>query len=457
MRRKKCQTEKAFQKKFWNAFFLRIFPQGVCAMEMLTRWNSLLWQWILPVLLTAAALVCGIRQRLYPVRGLGGVLRRTYGSLLSRRADRAQRRVFASALAATMGTGNLVGTALALMTGGPGAVFWMWVSALLGMLLVCAENRLAAQYRSSKSVGTVAYLRFGLNSRFLPVFFSICCMLAALGMGNLAQSSTVAQTAHSFGVPLPFAGIVTAGVLGVILCGGSRRIGGAAAWLMPLLCGGYLLGCFVLIGLHIRALPDALMQIFRGAFGIRQAGAGISAAIFLNSMRTGLCRGIFSNEAGLGSSAMLHTDAADASAQGEWAAAEVFADTLVSCTATALVILTAPVSSAENAAGLLLDAFSAGLGRYAGVFLGICMMLLAFATMLGWYRCGEVSACWLFGNRAAPVFRAGYLLAAFAGALGEPDWVWTFCDCVNGVMALPNLYALLRLNPQKQKKFFSRR
>ncbi|MBR5722483.1 MAG: sodium:alanine symporter family protein [Oscillospiraceae bacterium] len=415
-------------------------------MHWLTAWNGLLWQWILPVLLTGTAIVCGIRQRGRPVRGFSGVLRRTYGSLLSRRADRQQRRVFASALAATMGTGNLVGTALAVMTGGAGARFWMWVSALLGMLLVYAENRLAARYRRDGFGGTAAYLRFGLNSRFLTVFFSFCCMLAALGMGDLAQSSTVAQTAHSFGIPLPAAGCVTAALLLLILSGGGKRIGGVAAWLMPLLCGGYLLGCFWLIGMHLRALPGALMQILRGAFGIRAAGAGISAAAFLCSMRTGICRGMFSHEAGLGSSAMLHMDAENAAEQGEWAAAEVFADTLVSCTATALVILTAPRSGAQDAAGLLLDVFSAGLGQYARVFLGICMMLLAFATMLGWYRCGEGCACALFGTRAAPVFRAAYLLAAFAGALGEPAWIWTFCDCMNGMTALPNLYALLRLH-----------
>ena len=417
-------------------------------MRLLTAWNGLLWQWILPLLLTAAAIVCGIRQRFYPVRGFSGVLRRTYGSLLSRNADSAQRRVFASALAATMGTGNLVGTALAVMTGGAGAVFWMWISALFGMLLVCAENTLAAKYRGGGFSGTVAYLRNGLRSRFLPVFFSFCCMLTALGMGDLAQSSTIAQTAHSFGIPLPAAGLVTAGLLCVILYGGGRRVGGVTVLLMPLLCGGYLLGCFVLIGMHVRALPGALMQIFRGAFGIRPAGCGISAAVFLSSVRTGFCRGIFSNEAGLGSSALLHSDAADASAQCEWAAAEVFADTLVSCTATALVILTAPESAAQDAWGLLLAAFSTGFGRYAGVFLSICMILLAFATMLGWYRCGEISACTLFGQRAAPVFKAVYLLAAFAGALGEPVWIWTFCDCANGMTALPNLYALLRLRTE---------
>ena len=426
-------------------------------MFWLTAAKELLWNRILPPLLIVTAIVCGIRQRGRPIRGFGGVLRRTYGSLLRRDADRRQREIFASALAATMGTGNLVGTALALLTGGAGAVFWMWVSALLGMLLVSGENRLAACYRRARQDGTicggtVAYLRYGLHSRFLAGFFSFCCMLAALGMGDLAQSSTIARTALDFGIPLPAAGIVTAVVLGIILCGGSARIGRAAARLMPVICVGYLLGCILMLVLHRHAIPSAFAAILRGACGFRAAGGGFCAALFLRSMHVGICRGIFSHEAGLGSSAMLHMDTADAVRQGEWAAAEVFADTMLSCTATALVILTAPACAETDAAGLLLHAFADGLGRFAGGFLGICMILLAFATMLGWYRCGEASARELFGRGAAPVFRAAYLLAAFAGALGDPAWIWSFCDCANGLMALPNLFALLRLDPPEHAK-----
>ena len=431
-------------------------------MQLLTYWNQILWQWLLPVLLTLTALVCGIRQRGYPVRGFGGVLKRTYGSLLRRGCGREQHKIFASALAATMGTGNLVGTALAIMTGGAGALFWMWVSALLGMILVYAENKLCSRFRHIHADGTVsggpaAALLYGLGSRFSAGCFSFCCVAAALGMGNLAQSSTIAQTAQEFGIPLPCAALVTVLLLAIILQGGRSRIGTVTAYLMPLLCTGYLIGCAVIIVRQIHAVPDVLLQILREAFGFRAAGSGFCAYLLLRTIRTGFCRGIFSNEAGLGSSPLLHLNASAADNQGDWAAAEVFADTLVSCTATALVILTAPVDTqcSRDAAALLLQAFASGLGGAARGFLAICMVLLAFATMLGWFPCGAAACRDLLGTRAASFFPLAYLLAAFAGALWNPAWIWTLCDCANGMMALPNLYALLRLSGKEdtaQKK-----
>lgn len=424
-------------------------------MIWLTKWNTLLWQWMLPVLLTGTAVICGIRQRGRPVRGFHRVLRETFGSLLSDRKNLQQRRIFASALAATMGTGNLVGTALALMTGGAGAIFWMWISALLGMFLVYAENLLGMRYRRRLPDGTViggapAYLRYGLKSSLLAGFFSLCCAVSALGMGVMAQSNTIARTAAGFGIPVPITGLLTAAVLFVILCGGTKRIGNTAVWLMPLLCGLYLLGCAVLLVLHRAALPDAFRLIFREAFGLRAAGGGITASLLMHSLSVGLRRGIFSNEAGLGSSALLHVEAdtKDSASQGKWAAAEVFADTVVCCTATALVILTAPgckPAAAHDPSALLLHAFSGGLGSLAGGFLAVCMVLLAFATMIGWYPCGAAAVRYLFGRGAEPVFLAGYVLLAFAGALGDPGWVFAFCDCCNGLMALPNLCALLVL------------
>lgn len=418
-------------------------------MRILGIWNFLLWQYVLPVLLTATAAVCAVRQKGIPVRGFHRVLHDTFGAILRRESSGGQRRIFASALAATMGTGNLVGTALAVMTGGAGAVFWMWISALVGMVLVYAENVLGIRFRRAGTGGALGYLRYGLKSRVLTALFAFCCMISALGMGNMAQSSTIAQTVRQCGIAPAAAGLATAAVLAVILGGGRRRIGGTAVRLMPVLCGFYLLGCAVLLVRHHAALPDALRRILCGAFGIKQAGCGISAAVMMQSMSIGLRRGIFSNEAGLGSSALLHSDAdTDAETQGKWAAAEVFADTVICCTLTALVILTAPdlpMMCAGDAAGLLLRAFSAGLGAFAGGFLGICMILLAFATMIGWFPCGAACAEYLFGTHAGTAFSAAYLVAAFAGALGSPEWIWAFCDCANAMMALPNLYALLKL------------
>ena len=187
----------------------------------------------------------------------------------------------------------------------------------------------------------------------------------------------------------------------------------------------------------------------REAFGFRAAGSGFAASLLLHAMRVGLCRGIFSNEAGLGSSAMFHADAEPGKedVQGKWAAAEVFADTVICCTATALVVLTAPPSAQSSPAAVLLDAFRSGLGSFASGFLAASMILFALATAIGWFPCGAAAFRYLFGNSAEPVYLALWVSAGFAGAFGSPEWVWAFSDCCNGLMALPNLYAMLRLLP----------
>lgn len=410
----------------------------------------------MPVLLVLTALCCGIRLHGVPVRGLHRVLRDTYGSILLRGCGRKQREIFASSLAATMGTGNLVGTALAVMTGGAGALFWMWISALLGMILVYAENVLAMQYRrqdasGNRIGGALAYLRYGAGKRFPAVFFAGCCIVAALGMGNAAQSSTISQTLTQFGVPVSFCGLVTAVILLLILNGGTARIGRVTVWLMPMLCVFYLLGCAVILIRHAADIPLIFLRIIREAFGFRAAGCGFCASVLMQSMSIGLRRGIFSNEAGLGSSALLHMEADidEPETQGKWAAAEVFADTVICCTATGLVLLTGSPqipAPAANAASVLLAAFSDGLGSLAGGFLAVCMVLLAFATMIGWYPCGAACVRYLFGNKAEPVYLAGYGLICFAGALGSPDWIWQFCDLCNGLMALPNLWGMCKLS-----------
>lgn len=428
-------------------------------MTRLTYCNALLWQWILPAFLLVTVLIYGVRLRGYPVRGLHSVLRDTYGAIVRRGCGQKQKRIVASALAATMGTGNLVGTALAVMTGGAGALLWMWISALLGMILVYAENLLGIQYRRKYADGTLiggtlGYLRFGIGKRSAALF-AVLCTISALGMGSMAQSSTISQTLSHFGASVPLCGLVTAGILLLILRGGTNRIGNVSVWLMPLLCAVYLTGCCVMLIRNAERLPAVFVQIFREAFGIRAAGCGFCASGMLHSMSIGLRRGIFSNEAGLGSSALLHAEAEceDAAMQGKWAAAEVFADTIVCCTATALAILTAPkalLQQAQDASGLLLHAFTAGLGQYAAGFLACCMVLLAFATMIGWYPCGTACVRYLFGSGAESVFLAGYILLSFAAAMGSPDWIWQFCDCCNGLMALPNLWGMCRLRRSLQ-------
>ena len=419
-------------------------------MELILFTNKILWQWILPCLLTITAVICCFRLHGEPLRHFGGLLRDTYGSIMRRNTSADQRRIFASALAATMGTGNLVGTALALIAGGAGAVFWMWVSAALGIFLVYAENRLAGKFRG----GTLGYLRHGLHSPLAAALFAFFCTVSALGMGTAVQSNTIAETCTQFGISPTVSGILLTLLLAVILIGGKQRIGNAAVCIMPLICGGYLLGCLLLIAKHAALLPNAFAEILSGAFGFRAVGGGITASVFLQSMTVGIRRGIFSNEAGLGSSAMFHSDG-EAQTQEKWAAAEVFADTVVCCTATALAILTVPdlhIEQYTNGSLLLTDAFFSGFGGAAGVFVACAMILFAFATMLGWFSCGCASAEYLFGKGSKPFYTACCLVAAFAGAHGNPAWLWAFCDLCNGCMALPNLYALLLLRPTESPR-----
>lgn len=418
--------------------------------------NRLLWQWILPPLLVLTALVWAVHLRGKPLVGFGSSLRKIRGSLRQNQVSKKQTGIFTSALAATMGTGNLVGTVLALMTGGAGAVFWMWVSALLGMVLVYAENLLGERYRVLLRDGTVrggalALLHDGLGKRRAAAFFAACCAVAGLGMGNLTQSGTVADTAAAYGIPRTVSGLLTAMLLFCLLSGQGRRAAKALTVLMPVMCVCYLSGCTVLLVRHFAALPAAFGRIFREAFGFRAAASGFSAYVFFRSLSVGIRRGIFSNEAGLGTSGLLHADAevTEQLHPADWAAAEVFADTVICCTATALVVLTAPPSAQSTPAAVLLDAFRSGLGSFAGGFLAASMILFALATAIGWFPCGAAAFRYLFGNSAEPVYLALWVSAGFAGAFGSPEWVWAFSDCCNGLMALPNLYAMLRLLPSE--------
>ncbi len=429
-------------------------------MHLLNDLNNGIWQWGLPFLLPITAILCGTATRMAPLRHFGRLLKETYGTLLHPQKHTkgpTQRQIFATALAATMGTGNLVGTAAAVSMGGAGALFWMWLSAPIGMLLVYSENLLGIRFRDRKAAGTLAYLKNGVGAPWLAGIFAVCCVGASLGMGNMAQTNALASALHGIGVPLPISGGVTALLLICILTGGSKRIGKITEWLMPLLCGGYLLCCLWLILRRAEVLPATLLQMLREAFGLRAMGSGLGISAMLYTMSIGIRRGVFSNEAGLGSSAMLHCEAQDTTGhqQGQWAAAEVFADTAVCCTATGLVLLTAPQGvieyGSQDGAALLLAAFGAGFGPWAVWLLAICIALLAFATLIGWYGCGKTAFCYVFGHKNSGVYAMMYITAAFCGALGRVEWIWLLCDFCNGCMALPNLAGLYLLLPELRR------
>ena len=345
---------------------------------MIEQWSNWVWGNGLLVLLLGTGGYLTIRTRFFPIRCVRSIFRSTVGSLL-RQPKQTQRsagtmtqfQTCSTALAAAMGTGNIIGVAAALQIGGAGAVFWMWVSALLGMLLTYGENVLAMQYcrldaRGERIGGPMAYLAYGLRAKPLAVVYAVFCIAASLGMGNMTQSNAIAGAClQAAGVPVWVTGLAVAGILTVVIFGGAKRIGYVTQWLMPVLSLGYMLAALLVICKNGAALPGALREIVLGAFGMRAVGGGISGAAIRRCMIIGLQRGVFSNEAGLGSSALVHShaDSKDAAAQGMWSMVEVGFDTIVCCTLTALALLTAGGSEGGTCMDWILTAFSQIFGR----------------------------------------------------------------------------------------------
>lgn len=359
-----------------------------------------------------------------------------------------------TALAGSIGTGNIVGVATAITIGGAGAIFWMWVSALLGMMTIFAENVLGMKYRQKNPDGTwrggaMYYLERGVKSKGLAVLFSIGCVLASFGMGNMAQSNSIAGALEeSFGTSTLFTGIVLAVLLLIVTFGGIRRIAKVTEKLVPFMAVGYLLAAGILLYFHRHMISAALLQIVEEAFGLRQAVGGIGGAAMLNAMKTGVSRGIFTNEAGLGSSVMAHAGSTtkEPVEQGMWGILQVFLDTILMCTITALVILTSGVlSTGKEGAALSAAAFSTVFGEFGSILIAICLALFAFATLLGWSYYGECGVRYLAGGRVIPLYRIVFAFCAVIGCTMDLRLVWEICDTFNGVMAFPNLIALFLL------------
>ena len=375
---------------------------------------------------------------------------------------------FCTALAATLGTGNITGVATALIFGGPGAVFWMWVSAFFGMMTNYGENYLGIRYRYKDKKGrwvggAMVYMERGLNSRFLAVLFAVCCLIASLGMGNMVQGNSMAKGLETaFGIPPFITGSVCMILLAVIVTGGVKRVAALTEKLVPCMAGIYLLGALAVLAANWQAVPKALEMIFTQAFQIRAGVGGAAGYTVRQALRMGVARGIFSNEAGLGSSVMAHvqSDVESPQIQGMWGMLEVFIDTIVGCTVTALVILVSGVYQPE----LYLDQISRGIEPVDGTtltgqafaavipwgaqFLAAATALFAFATIAGWSYFGEQTAAYLGKEKGAMIYRYVYILLTLPGCILVPSLIWDLSDAFNGMMALPNLVALFFLGKQ---------
>ena len=363
-----------------------------------------------------------------------------------------------AALAGTAGVGNIAGVAGAIAKGGPGALFWMWVSAFFGMAVKYSEIVLALRYRQTDAEGKfyggpMYYMEKGLGTKGLAVVFSLFGGLCCFGIGNAAQASEIsaaieALTGLDNGVMI---GLLLAAITAAALLGGIRRISNVTSYLVPFMALLYAFAAIVILGSNLEKLPAAFGLIFRDAFNSGSAVNGIIGYLFADSARYGIARGVFSNEAGLGSSPIAHA-AADAKGpveQGLWGIFEVFADTIVMCTLTGLVVIISGLYAGELSGGALTAAAFDMLLPYGGAFVQVSIVLFALATILGWSYYGE--RCWGYlsnNSRAVSVaFKAVYAAVAFIGASANRALlVWDIADTLNGLMALPNLIALIFLS-----------
>ena len=360
-----------------------------------------------------------------------------------------------TALAATIGTGNIVGVATALTAGGPGAVFWLWISALIGMATAYAETSLGQKYRYRRpdgmwQCGPMVSMERGLGCRSMGLIYALFAVLASLGMGSMVQANAVSETlCYEAGMKQEIAAVLVTALTAAVVWGGIRRISRMTSWFVPLSAGIYFFFSVWSLVVCRRSIPVVLGQILKEAWAPGAVGGGIAGFLFSRSVRFGLARGVFSNEAGLGTLAVLHGAAEDTTPeeQGMWVMFEVFVDTIVICTLTALVILCAGMESGLDGAALTSFCFTKILGSFGGFLVSASMAAFAFATIVGWYYIGRQMFSYLAeylcpGVNTEYLYTILYLLSVWLGCICRLELVWLMSDLVNGLMAYPNLLSL---------------
>ena len=378
-----------------------------------------------------------------------------------------------TALAATVGTGNIVGVATAIATGGPGALFWMWMTGLVGMATKFSEALLSVKYRvtderGEQCGGPMYYLANGIRWRGLGKtlgwLFALFAVCASFGIGNMVQSNSVAHALNSsFQVPVWVTGLILAVAAGLVILGGIKSIGRFTGVFVPVMIAAYMLGCGLVLILFAGRIPEALGLVFEGAFSGTAAAGGFAGAAVRQAIRFGVARGIFSNESGLGSAGIAAAAAQtkEPVRQALVSMTQTFIDTIVVCSFTGLAILvTGGWQEGLNGAALTQFAFAHGLpGEWGGWIVAVCLSMFAFSTMLGWSYYGEKSIEYLLGERFILPYRIVFIVAIFFGAIRSLDFVWGLSDVMNGLMALPNLVGLLLLSgviARETRDFFQR-
>ena len=444
--------------------------------------NGIVWGPVMLFLLVGTGSYLTVRCGCLQARRFGFIMRSTLGSLFRKTEKKAGGepnltpfQAVSTALAGTVGTGNIAGVTGAIFAGGPGAVFWMWVSAFFGMMTKYAEIVLAVKYRQVGPDGThyggpMYYIEKGTGHKWLAVLFALLGGIACFGIGNIAQSTEIAGAMESLvGLPPLWTGIILAILTAIVVIGGVQRIGQVASYLVPFMAIFYIVAGVAVIALRITEVPAALAAIFQGAFSFEAVGGGVFGYAIMQAMRQGFARGVFSNEAGLGSAPMAHaaSNTKEPVEQGMWGVFEVFVDTIIICTLTSMAVLLSGVleydlsSFASNGAAAA-AAFNAILpGTIGGTVLQISLLFFALSTILGWSYYGE--RCWGYltnNNKIANlIFKVAFVLVCIVGAVGSGSLMWDISDTLNGMMAIPNLIGLLLLSGtviQVTKAYFSK-
>lgn len=426
--------------------------------------NGFVWGPVMLVLLVGTGIYLTIRTRFFQFTRFGDITKNTIGTLFSRK-DREKDpkgaitpfQAVSTALAGTIGTGNIVGVATAITMGGPGAVFWMWVSACFGMVTKYSEIVLAVKYREKNAEGLwvggpMYYIQNGLQQKWLAVLFAAFCALASFGIGNMTQVNSISSAMEgSFGISTWITGLICAAIVALVIIGGVKRIAMVTERVVPFMALLYICGSLIVIGINYAAVPAAFKMIFAYAFDFHSAVGGAVGYTVMQAIRFGLARGVFSNEAGLGSAPIAHAATSEQNPvkQGLWGVFEVFVDTIIVCSMTALVILTSGLwNSGITGAELTSAAFSASLGNYGGYFISISILFFALSTILGWSYYGERSIEYITSKNKTiiMIYRALFIGCIVIGATSNLTLVWGIADTLNGLMAIPNLIALLGLS-----------
>lgn len=415
--------------------------------------SSLIWGLPLLILITMTGIFLTMRIGFLQIRLLPYSLKLAFSKSQDSdsEGDISHFQALMTALAATIGTGNIVGVASAILIGGPGALFWMWISAFFGMATKYSEAVLAVKYRVQEedgemSGGPMYYLERGLKQKWLGILFALFGAIAAFGIGNLVQANSVAGVVRSvFHIPNWGTGLALTLFTGLVLLGGIQSIGRVAAFFIPFMAVFYVLAGLIIIIMNATEIPAALALIFRDAFtGEAAAGGALGTVI-----RYGVARGVFSNEAGLGSASIAAAAAkTDLPArQALVSMTQVFIDTIVMCSITGLaIVLAGQYDSGLHGSELTTASFNSFLGPAGSYVVAVSLLFFASSTIIGWSYYGEKCCSYLFSKKIIPYYRALFVLAVFVGAVTSLEIVWTFADIMNGLMALPNLIGILALS-----------